>query len=55
MLVAGWVMMAVGLVVYILAFGMGAGPTMGDNPLQASAFSIGTILMILGFIFVAVI
>ena len=47
--------MAVGLVVYILAFGMGAGPTMGDKPLQASAFSIGTILMILGFIFVAVI
>ena len=55
MLIAGWVMMAVGLVVYILAFGMGAGPTMGDKPLQASAFSIGTILMIVGFIFVAVI
>jgi hypothetical protein len=55
MLIAGWVMMAVGLVVYILAFGMGAGPTMGDKPLQASAFSLGTILMIVGFIFVAVI
>jgi hypothetical protein len=55
MLIAGWVMMVVGLVVYIVAFGMGAGPTMGDKPLQASAFSIGTILMILGFIFVAVI
>ena len=48
-------MMAVGLVVYILAFGMGAGPTRGDKPLQASAFSLGTILMIVGFIFVAVI
>ncbi len=55
MLIAGWVMMAVGLVVYILAFGMGAGPTMGDKPLQASAFSLGTLLMIVGFIFVAVI
>ena len=55
MLIAGWVMMAVGLVVYILAFGMGAGPPMGDKPLQASAVSLGTILMIVGFIFVAVI
>ena len=55
MLIAGWAMMAVGLIVYIVAFGMGAGPTMGDKPLQASAFSIGTLLMIVGFIFVAVI
>ena len=55
MLIAGWVIMAVGLIFYILAFGMGAGPTMGDKPAQATAFTLGTLLMILGFIFVAVI
>ena len=55
MLIAGWVMMAVGLIVYIVGFGMGAGPTMGDNPAQATAFTLGTLLMIVGFVFVAVI
>jgi hypothetical protein len=53
--VAGWVMMGIGLLLYLAAFAKGAGPTMGDDPLQATLFSFATILMIAGFVFVAVI
>jgi hypothetical protein len=42
-------MMAIGLVSYLAAFALGAGPTMGDKPLQASLFTLATILMIAGF------
>jgi len=55
MTLAGWIMMAVGLIVYLLAFAQGPGPTMGDRPLQASLFTAATALMILGFVLVAVI
>ena len=55
MTIAGWVLLALGLVIYIAAFAQGPGPTMGDRPLQATFFSLATILMILGFVFVAVI
>jgi hypothetical protein len=48
-------MMAIGLVMYLAAFAQGSGPTMGDSTLQASLFSLATLLMILGFVFVAVI
>jgi hypothetical protein len=54
-IIAGWTLMAVGLVLYLAAFAQGSGPTMGDSPLQASLFTLATILMITGFIFVAVI
>ncbi len=47
--------MALGLVVYLLAFAQGPGPTMGDRPLQASLFTLATLLLILGFVFVAVV
>ena len=50
MTVLGWVMMAVGLVAYLTAFALGAGPTMGDRPLQASLFTLATVLMIGGFL-----
>jgi hypothetical protein len=50
MTVLGWVMMAVGLVAYLAAFALGAGPTMGDRPLQASLFTLATVLMIGGFL-----
>jgi len=43
-------MMAIGLVSYLAAFALGAGPTMGDKPLQASLFSLATILMVVGFL-----
>jgi len=50
MTVFGWVMMAVGLVAYLAAFALGAGPTMGDRPLQASLYTLATVLMIGGFL-----
>ncbi|HEU0074160.1 MAG TPA: hypothetical protein VFS30_09120 [Dehalococcoidia bacterium] len=49
MTIVGWAMMAIGLVSYLGAFALGAGPTMGDKPLQASLFTLATILMIGGF------
>ena len=55
MTIAGWVLLVLGLVIYIAAFAQGPGPTMGDRPLQATLFSLATIFMILGFVFVAVI
>jgi hypothetical protein len=55
MTIAGWALIVLGLAVYIAAFAQGPGPTMGDRPLQASFFTLATILMILGFVFVAVI
>jgi hypothetical protein len=48
-------MMAIGLVLYLAAFAKGSGPTMGDSPLQATLFTLATVLMIAGFVFVAVI
>ena len=53
--VAGWVLMALGLVLYIAAFAQGPGPTMGDRPLQATLFSVATLLLIGGFVLVAVV
>ena len=55
MTVAGWLLMVLGLVCYLGAFARGAGPTMGDDTLQASLFTLATIFMIAGFVFVAVI
>jgi len=49
MVILGWGMMAVGLVAYLAAFALGAGPTMGDRPMQASLFTLATVLMIGGF------
>jgi hypothetical protein len=54
MTILGWAMMAVGLVTYIAAFALGAGPTMGDRPLQASLFTGATVLMIGGFLVLVV-
>jgi hypothetical protein len=39
---------------YLAAFALGAGPTMGDKPLQASLFSIATILLIAGFLILVI-
>ncbi len=48
-------MLVAGLIVYLAAFAQGPGPTMGDRPLQASLFTAATVLLVLGFVFVAVI
>jgi len=50
MTILGWAMMGIGLVSYLAAFALGAGPTMGDKPLQASLFTLATVLMIGGFL-----
>ncbi len=48
-------MLAIGLIAYLAAFAQGPGPTMGDETLQASLFTLATILLVGGFIFIAVI
>jgi hypothetical protein len=53
-IVAGWFMMGVGLVLYLAAFAQGPGPTMGDRPLQATLFTLATLLLVGGFILVVV-
>jgi hypothetical protein len=53
--IAGWALIVIGLVLYLFAFAKGSGPTMGDTPAQAMLFSSATLLMIIGFVFVAVI
>jgi hypothetical protein len=55
MTIAGWVLMAIGLLAYLAAFARGAGPTMGDDTVQASLFTIATILLITGFVLLVVI
>ena len=49
MAILGWALMGIGLLAYLGAFALGAGPTMGDKPLQASLFTLATVLMIGGF------
>ncbi len=48
-------MLGVGLLLYLGAFAQGPGPTMGDRPLQASLFTLATILLVLGFVLLVVI
>lgn len=48
-------MLAIGFVLYLAAFAQGSGPTMGDSTLQATLFSLATLLMVAGFVFVVVI
>lgn len=55
MALVGGIMMVVGLVLYLAAFAQGPGPTMGDRPLQATLFSLATVLLIAGFVFLVVV
>jgi hypothetical protein len=55
MALLGGIMMVVGLVLYLAAFAQGPGPTMGDRPLQATLFSLATVLLIAGFVFLVVV
>ena len=50
----GFALMAIGLIIYLLAFAQGAGPTMGDRPLQATLFTVATALLIVGLLLVIV-
>ena len=47
--------MVVGLLLYLGAFAQGPGPTMGDQPLQASLFTLATICLVAGFVLLVVI
>jgi hypothetical protein len=53
--VLGLVLMSIGIIVYLLAFAKGPGPTMGDDPVQATLFTIATGLLIGGFVLAVVI
>ncbi len=55
MTLISFIMLGLGLLVYLAAFAQGPGPTMGDDPLQASLFSLATILLIGGFVLLVVI
>jgi hypothetical protein len=55
MTLAGWILLVVGLIHYLGAFAQGPGPTMGDKPLQASLFTLATVCLIAGFVFLVVI
>lgn len=50
MTLLGWAMLVLGLLVYLAAFAQGAGPTMGDRPLQSTLFTVATLLLIGGFL-----
>lgn len=47
--------MGLGLLLYLAAFAQGPGPTMGDRPLQATLFTLATLLLIGGFVLAAVV
>ena len=53
--IAGWSMFVLGIVLYLAAFAMGPGPTMGDDPKQATLFTLATVLLIAGLVFLIVI
>ncbi len=55
MTIAGFILLALGIIAYLAAFARGPGPTMGDDTIQASLFTIATFLMIIGFILLVVI
>ena len=54
-IIAGWLLLIVGFLMYLGAFAQGAGPRMGDSTLQASLFTGATALLILGLVFLIVI
>ena len=55
MTIAGFILLGLGIISYLAAFARGPGPTMGDDTIQASLFTIATFLMIAGFILLVVI
>jgi hypothetical protein len=55
MTIAGFAMLIIGIICYLAAFARGPGPTMGDDTLQASLFTLATILLFGGFILLVVI
>jgi hypothetical protein len=54
-IVLGWLMFVLGIIAYLGAFAMGPGPTMGDDPKQATLFTVATALLIGGLVLLLVI
>jgi hypothetical protein len=52
--VLGWLMFVLGIIAYLGAFAMGPGPTMGDDPKQATLFTVATLLLIGGLVLLLV-
>jgi hypothetical protein len=48
-------MFVAGIIAYLGAFAMGPGPTMGDDPKQATLFTLATILLIAGLVLLLVV
>jgi hypothetical protein len=55
MIIAGWLLLVLGLVLYLWGFALGPGPRMGDSPLQATLLTGATVLLVLGLAFLVVI
>ena len=53
--ILGWLMFVAGIIAYLGAFAMGPGPTMGDDPKQATLFTVATALLIVGLVLLLVI
>jgi hypothetical protein len=53
--IIGWGMFVLGILLYLGAFAMGPGPTMGDDPKQASLFTAATVFLIGGLVLLLVI
>ena len=51
---AGFTLLVLGFLIYLAAFAQGPGPTMGDRPLQATLFTLATILLVAGILLVIV-
>ena len=51
---AGFGLLAVGFLIYLAAFAQGPGPTMGDRPLQATLFTLATLLLVAGLLLIVV-
>lgn len=54
MVIAGIVLLVIGLVLYLGAFAQGPGPSMADSPIQAWMFFGATGCMVTGFLILVV-
>ncbi len=54
MLIVAVVLMTLGFVLYLGAFGQGPGPSMSDRPVQAWMFFTATAFMVTGFLLLVV-
>ncbi|MGE0058205.1 MAG: hypothetical protein AB7T32_09490 [Dehalococcoidia bacterium] len=51
----GFILLGLGIISYLGAFARGPGPTLGDDTLQATLFTLATFLLFAGFILLVVV